>query len=124
MLKYIGCLIIITAMAVIGKIISNSVGNRIEELKYNLDKLKKCVSDYEVFGMNINCTPEKYKYLNREDIKLFDSAHQIRDIDTLNELISKTQEHYSSVKEKNQWLQKNGVALCILTGIAIITLLY
>ena len=124
MLKYLGCLIIITAMAVIGKFISHSVRNRIDEVKINLDKLKKSASDYEFFGMNINCKFEKYEHMRQDDIKFFDEARKINDIDELKELIEKTEEHYSMLKEKNEWLGKNSVVLSILIGIAIITLLY
>ncbi len=124
MFRYLGCFIIITSMALIGKFISLSVGNRIDEVKNNLDRLKKSASDYEVFGMNINCTLEKCEHLRQADRKLFDNACQINDIDELKELIEKTEEHYSMLKEKNEWLTQNSVVLSILIGFAIITLLY
>ncbi len=124
MLRYLGCLIIIAAMALIGKYISISVGKRIDGVKFNLDKLKKSASDHEFFGMNINCAPDKCEHLRPEDIELFDQVYKIKNIDELNELIMKSEEHFRSVKEKNEWLRKNSVILSVLLGIAIITLLY
>ncbi len=124
MLKYIGCFVIISAMAFLGKCIGASVGKRIDTVKFNLDKLKKSASDYEVFGMNINCETLKCENLRQEDIEFFDKACQIKDIAQLNDLILKTEEHYCLVKEKNEWIRKNSIILSVLTGIAIITLLY
>ena len=124
MLRYLGCLIIIISSAFTGRYISRNVAGRIEALKYNLEKMRKCASDYQVFGINMNFDLQESEYFVSADREFLNQVNGISNIEQLNDFISDMEKYYLTVKEKNEGIRKNSVIICILTGIAIVTLIY